>query len=124
VADPDQPTRETPAVSLVLTTAPSAEVAESLVGQLVEERLIACGNLVPGLLSIYRWQDEIAREPEVLVLMKTPTGRVSALFDRLAALHPYDVPEMIAVPVDAASRAYAEWVIECVQPSDARRGTS
>jgi periplasmic divalent cation tolerance protein len=104
-------------VSVVLTTVPDAQVGESLVRTLVEEQLIACGNLVPGLVSIYRWEGSVAREPEVLVVMKAGSTGLDPLFERLAGLHPYSVPELIALPVEAVSRAYASWVIESVKGS-------
>lgn len=95
---------------LVLTTVADAATGERLVGTLVDERLIACGNLVPGVLSLYRWQGEPMREEEVLVLMKTAPARVPELFARVEALHPYEVPELVALPVAAASSAYCRWV--------------
>lgn len=95
---------------LVVTTAPDAEVAETLVRNLLEERLIACANLLPGLTSVFRWQERVEREPEVLILMKTARTRVEPLFERISQLHPYDVPEMVALSVEAVSRAYCEWV--------------
>ena len=97
-------------LALVLTTAPSRTAAEALAGQLVEERRIACANLVPGVGSVYRWEGATRHEEEVLVVMKTVASEVERLFDRIAELHPYDVPELIAVPVAAASQAYCRWV--------------
>ena len=97
---------------LVLTTLPDREAAERLVRQLVEERLVACGNLIPGLQSIYRWKGEVASEAEVLVLLKTSRGRVDRLFERAAELHPYEVPELVAVTAAEVSRAYCQWVLE------------
>lgn len=97
-------------LALVLTTVADLEAGERLVRQLVEERLAACGNLVPGLVSIYRWGGEIAREGELLVLLKTRASGVSALFRRVEQLHPYEVPELVALPVDAVAEAYGRWV--------------
>lgn len=98
------------AVAVVLTTLATVEQAEALARQLVEERLIACGNLVPGLTSLYRWDGAVACEAEVLLMMKTPTARVEQLFERVAQLHPYELPELVALPVDAVSAAYGRWV--------------
>jgi periplasmic divalent cation tolerance protein len=109
---PEDPIDRDPTISLVLTTVPDAQTGEELVQRLVEERLIACGNLVPGLLSLYRWEGRIAREPEVLVLMKVDAMHVGRLFERVEQLHPYDVPELVEVPVGEVSGAYCRWVIE------------
>jgi periplasmic divalent cation tolerance protein len=98
------------AAVLVLTTAPSAEAGTALAETLLEERLIACANLVPGLLSIYRWKGAVEREGEVLVVMKTVESRVARLFERAAQLHPYEVPELIALPVAAIAEPYGSWL--------------
>ena len=95
---------------LVLTTAPDAGVAEALVSGLVEARLIACGNVIPGLTSLYRWDGRVARESEVLVLMKTVRARVDDVFRNLSDAHPYELPELVTVTVDDASHAYCRWV--------------
>jgi periplasmic divalent cation tolerance protein len=97
---------------LLLSTLPSQEAAEALVERLVGERLIACGNLLPGLRSIYRWQGELAREPEVLAIMKTSRARVGELLRRAAELHPYEVPELVTISPEAVADAYARWVRE------------
>ncbi|MEX2584735.1 MAG: divalent-cation tolerance protein CutA [Gemmatimonadota bacterium] len=104
-------------VSLVLTTAPDAAIAERLVRSLVEQRLIACGNIVPGLVSLYRWDGKIAREGEVLVLMKAGAADVDRLFERINELHPYAVPELVELPVDGVSKAYGRWVIDSTKVS-------
>jgi periplasmic divalent cation tolerance protein len=105
-------------LTLVLTTVAEPDDGELLVRQLVEERLIACGNLVPGLLSIFRWEEEVSREAEVLVLMKAPASGVGRLFERIGELHPYSVPELLALPVASVSRAYCRWVIESTEVSE------
>mgnify|MGYP001950430392 CR=1 FL=1 len=99
---------------VVLTTAPSVEVAEALVRTLVEERLAACGNIVPGLTSIYRWRGEVEREEEVLVILKTEASAVARLVARVAELHPYEVPEALVLPVEAGHGPYLAWVRENV----------
>lgn len=95
---------------LVLTTVPDRGVGEGLARRLVEERLIACANVLPGVTSVYRWEGEVARESEVLVLMKTTASRVAQVFRRIGELHPYEVPELVAVSVDAVAAAYGGWV--------------
>jgi periplasmic divalent cation tolerance protein len=98
------------AAVLVLTTVPSAEAGAVLGESLVAERLIACASLVPDLLSIYRWQGSVERAGEVLVVMKTVESLVARLFERAAQLHPYEVPELIALPVAAISESYGSWL--------------
>lgn len=83
----------------------------------VEERLAACVNLVPGLISIYRWQGQVKREPECLLLIKTSTDRFEPLRQRLRALHPYDVPEILALPVRDGDPDYLTWLTENTRPA-------
>jgi periplasmic divalent cation tolerance protein len=97
-------------VIVVFTTAPSAEVAESIGRTLVEERLVACANLVPGVTSVFRWKGEVSREAEILVVLKTTTARLGTLRRRLVELHPYDIPEMLALDVRGGHAPYLEWV--------------
>ena len=99
-------------VSLVVSTAPDLATGERIVRQLVEERLIACGNLVPGVASLFRWKGEVQREDEVLILMKTRTESLDRLFGRVAELHPYEVPELLSFVVGKGSPAYCGWVVE------------
>ena len=95
---------------VVLTTVPDRETGERLVRTLVEERLAACGNLVPGLTSIYRWEGKVETAGELLVLLKTPAERVDELFERVGEMHPYENPELVALPTRAVSEAYSRWV--------------
>jgi periplasmic divalent cation tolerance protein len=95
---------------VVLMTAPDAATAESLAARLVEARLAACASVLPGVASLYWWEGEVRRAAEALVGMKTTADRVDALLARANELHPYDVPEVIALPVDAGLPAYLEWV--------------
>ena len=98
-------------VRVVLVTAPDAETGAGIARALVEEHLIACANLVPGIRSIYRWEGQIADEPEVLLVLKTRASRLSALAARVKALHPYALPEVVALPVVDGSEAYLDWVL-------------
>ena len=95
---------------MVLVTAPTPEVAADLARALVEARLAACGNVVPGLRSIYRWEGKVCDEPEALVILKTTRGRLAALRDEVLRRHPYQVAEVLALPVEAGSPAYLDWV--------------
>ncbi len=95
---------------VVLVTAPTAEKAAEIARAVVEERLAACGNVVPGLRSIYRWEGKVQDDAEALLVLKTTRARFEALRDRVLALHPYEVPEVLALPVEAGSAGYLAWI--------------
>lgn len=95
---------------VVLVTTPTAEQAAELARTLVDERLAACGNVLPGVRSIYRWEGAVHDDAEALLVLKTTRGRFEALRDRVLALHPYQVPEVLALPVEAGSAAYLAWI--------------
>lgn len=99
---------------LAVTTCADEATAEALVRALVERNVVACGTLLPGARSIYRWQGAVAEASEVVVLLKTTSERVNALQDAMRALHRYEVPELLVVPVIAALAPYAAWVRESV----------
>ena len=98
------------AVRVVLVTAPNTAVAEQLVRTLVAEDLAACGNIVPQITSIYRWKGEVQQDTEVLIVLKTTKDRAAALIRRVPELHPYEVPEVIVLPVEAGHEPYLDWV--------------
>jgi periplasmic divalent cation tolerance protein len=98
-------------VHVVLVTAPDETVASRLARALVDERLAACANLVPGVRSVYRWQGRVQEDVEVLLVLKTASARCAALAERVRDLHPYDLPEVVALPVAAGSVPYLEWVV-------------
>ncbi|MEX0843250.1 MAG: divalent-cation tolerance protein CutA [Gemmatimonadota bacterium] len=101
-------------IHVVLVTAPDPETARLLVRRLVEARLVACGNVLPGVTSIYRWEGEVQEDSEVLVVLKAPARVLPALVRRVREEHPYDVPEVIALPVAGGLDAYLSWVVaEC-----------
>jgi periplasmic divalent cation tolerance protein len=95
---------------VVFTTVASEDEAVTLIRTLLERRLIACGTIVPGARSLYRWQGKIADEREVLLLLKTRSARVEALQEAFAGLHPYKVPELLALAVDSGLEKYLEWI--------------
>jgi periplasmic divalent cation tolerance protein len=95
---------------VVLMTAPSHEVAEGIVTTLVQEGVVACGNILPGVTSIYRWQGALQNDQEVLVVLKTTERRVAELLTRAPALHPYDVPELLVLDVTAGHGPYMDWL--------------
>jgi periplasmic divalent cation tolerance protein len=101
---------------LVLSTFAKEEDAARVVRALVEERLIACGNIVLQARSIYRWQESVADEREVVVLMKSRKQDWTALLSRLHELHPYETPECIAVRVAAGAPKYMAWLEEALAP--------
>jgi len=95
---------------VAFVTAPNSEVALPMARTLVEEGLAACVNIVPSVRSVYRWQGEICDDAEVLLLLKTRQDRFEALRSRVAALHPYEVPEIIAVPIVEGHMPYLAWL--------------
>ena len=95
---------------VVLVTTPTPERAVEIARAVVEERLAACGNVVPGLRSIYRWEGQLQDEGEALLVLKTTRARFEELKQRVLSLHPYQVPEVIALPVQAGSAPYLAWI--------------
>lgn len=96
-------------VAVVLMTAPDEEKAAAIARALVEEKLIACANLVPQVRSIYRWEGQLCDEREVLVVMKTAAD-FERLRARVVSLHPYSVPELIKLEVVAGHTPWLDWV--------------
>jgi periplasmic divalent cation tolerance protein len=99
-------------ILLALSTFPDAETAHRISNQLVSERFAACANILPSVESIYRWKDKIESGNETLVLFKLSEDRQSAFRDKLRSLHPYDVPEIIFVPIASGLTDYLQWVSE------------
>ena len=97
-------------VFLILSTCPDADTAQRLARTLVEERLAACVSLLPGVVSTYRWQGQVEQATEVQLLAKTTADQRDALMARLAELHPYELPEILAVETAAGLPAYLDWV--------------
>jgi periplasmic divalent cation tolerance protein len=95
---------------VVMTTLGSEADARALVTALLEDRLIACGTLLPGARSIYRWEGRVTEEPEVVVLLKTETARWDALRAAIERRHPYAVPELLALPVTRGLERYLSWL--------------
>lgn len=100
---------------LCLTTCPDAASAHRITEALVEEQLAACVNVIPGLRSIYRWQGAVERADEHLLLIKTTRAAWPALQARLQELHPYELPELLAVETLDGLPAYLQWVADTVQ---------
>lgn len=102
-------------VCLVLVTGPDEEAMAELGRRVVEERLCACANVVPGLASVYRWEGAVEEAEEALALLKTTRRRLDALQARVGELHPYDEPEFLAFDVDRGAPSYLAWVAESVE---------
>ena len=100
------------ALVVVLCTVPDEAVAERLATGLVEGHIAACVNVVPGVRSFYRWNDELERDDELQLVIKTRAARFDDVAAWLKTHHPYDVPEVIAIPVAQASRQYSAWVVD------------
>ncbi len=95
---------------MAITTVPTVEAGKQLVRELIERRLIACGNIVPGAHSIYRWKGAIEETAEAVVLMKTRVERWDELNQVFPTLHPYEVPELIVVPITGGHKPYLDWL--------------
>lgn len=99
---------------VVLVTGPDVETLRTMSRTLLEERLIACANLFDGVRSLFRWEGEVSEEGEALAILKTTAARVEALRARVLELHPYDVPEFLALAVTEGAEAYLDWVASSV----------
>lgn len=104
-------------VLLAFCTCPDTDTAERIAQALVNEQLAACVNQLPGVRSVYRWQGTVQADQEVLLLIKTTQNRLATVAKRLEALHPYQVPELVALPVSDGNQRYLEWVRQNVAPS-------
>jgi periplasmic divalent cation tolerance protein len=95
---------------VVLVTCPTQRIAQKMAHTLVEQRQAACVNVIPGLTSIYRWEGKIRRDTETLLVIKTRRMRLPGLTRLVKSLHPYSIPEVLAVPVAGGSGSYLSWV--------------
>ena len=102
---------------VVLVTCGSIAEARKIGRNVVEKKLAACANIVPGVESIYRWKGKVERAREVLVVIKTTANRLPALENEVKRLHSYDVPEFIVLPIVAGSRKYLAWLQESTAPA-------
>ena len=100
----------------ILCTVPDQALADRLAQALVEDRLAACVNALPGVTSHYRWQGKVERAAEVLLVIKTERARFDAVCEKVRALHPYAVPELIALPIGAGAPDYLAWLTENSAP--------
>ncbi|OAI00300.1 dihydroorotate dehydrogenase [Methylomonas methanica] len=99
---------------LILCTCPDIEVADKLAGTLITQKLAACVNILPGVRSVYEWQGEIETAQEHLLLIKSHQDRYAAIEATLKSLHPYQLPEIIAVAIESGSLEYLKWIDSCL----------
>ena len=98
-------------IAVVLVTCPNRPAARRIGERIIAERAAACVNIVPGLLSLYRWKGRVERSPEVLLVIKTTAAGFERLRRTILSAHPYDNPEIIALPVSLAHPPYRKWVV-------------
>jgi periplasmic divalent cation tolerance protein len=110
-----RPHMDAQSVRLILTTVADAEAARALARELVAGRFAACVNIVTGVSSVYRWRDRVEEEAETLLLIKTTAERLPALVARLEALHPYEVPEVLAFAGTDGGAPYLNWLAESTE---------
>ena len=104
-----------PRFKIVLVTAPDLKTARRLARVVLEARLIACANLVPGIESHYRWQGRVERSAEVLMVLKTSQPRLARLEKLIMTNHPYDTPEFVVFDLDGGAKKYLAWWAECLR---------
>lgn len=126
VREPEAPLGMDPAddVRLVLITTPNEGVGGDLARALVDARLAACVNVLPGLTSIYRWEGEVQEDSEALLIVKTSHAALGALVELVRRLHPYDVPECVALRPDVSEGRYLRWWRDQLEPRAGREGAS
>ncbi|HDQ44054.1 MAG TPA: divalent-cation tolerance protein CutA [bacterium] len=100
---------------VVFSTASGGDEAERIARTLVEEKLAACVNVLPGIRSIYRWEDRVQQDDELLIVIKTTESRFPAVCDRIRDLHGYEVPEIVALPIIRGSEEYMDWISASVR---------
>lgn len=103
-------TKDSSGPRLVYCTCPDSDVAEQLARQLVERKLAACVNIISGVRSVYEWQGELCNDAEALLLIKTTADKLEPLQGFILSEHPYELPEVIAVPIEAGLPAYLDWI--------------
>lgn len=99
---------------IIFCTCPNKEVAESLAKQLVGEKLAACVNIMPGITSVYEWQEHIETAQEHLLLIKSHKDSYSLIEHKILEQHPYELPEIVAVPIANALPQYLKWIDSCL----------
>ena len=103
---------------IVLCTVPDQDTAEEIANILIADKLAACVNILQGMTSVYRWEDRIEQSEELLLVIKTGSASYRSLQAKIIDLHPYELPEVIAVPVQEGLPAYLDWVIQSTEKSE------
>ena len=101
--------------AIILTTASAAEEGRSIANTLVEKQLAACVNIIPKISSVYRWEGQIQSETEVLLLIKTTKDLEAKVYREVQAVHSYDTPELITLPITNGSETYLDWMTTAVR---------
>ncbi|ASF45350.1 divalent-cation tolerance protein CutA [Methylovulum psychrotolerans] len=101
-------------VELILCTCPDKATAKKLAHLLVSKKLAACVNIIPGITSVYSWEEQIESVTEQLLLIKTSIGHYAAIETLLFKYHPYELPEIIAVPIERGLPEYLDWITTCL----------
>jgi periplasmic divalent cation tolerance protein len=102
-------------LQIVLCTVPDQETGGQIASTLVTEQLAACVNIIPGITSIYRWKGAVEQDQEALLLIKTGEDSWQLLQERIRELHPYELPEIIAVPINTGQTDYIKWITSCLK---------
>ncbi|WP_133499447.1 divalent-cation tolerance protein CutA [Cognatilysobacter terrigena] len=103
-------------VAVLHCTCPDAATADRIAAALVDERLAACVQQLPGVRSTYRWEGRVEQADEILLLIKTAKNRIPAVIARVQAMHPYDVPELLAIDASDGAPTYLDWVTAQSRP--------
>lgn len=111
-----------PDLSVIYSTFGSVESARQAASVLVEERLLACANILPGAISVYSWEGTVHADPEAILIGKTRTDLIPAAIARLQKLHPYETPCITSWPITATSESYAGWVEQMTSREAKRPG--
>lgn len=107
---------------VILSTAPSREEAKRIARSLVEEKLAACVQIVPGMESVYVWKDKLCEEPEWLLIVKSRSALLSRISERIRSLHRYEVPEIVSLPIVGGSESYLGWLESSLATLDIQEG--
>ncbi len=100
---------------VLLSTTNSVEEASKIAGHLVERHLVACVNIIPSILSVYRWENKVNSDPEILLIMKTLVSSIPRVEKAIRELHSYETPELIALPIQYGMKEYLKWMADSVK---------
>ncbi len=104
------------ALTIILTSVGTEQQAVEISEELIDRRLATCVNIIPCLRSIYRWKGKVCEDTEYLLLVKTPKRNFDGVSEAIRAFHSYELPEILAVPVEMAEKAFHQWVLQMVEP--------